>query len=60
MVDQVAQAPKLYALLIGIDCYMPNRYLMAVATQTWEDVYGILIMWKPFLMRCGMFQKLRF
>jgi hypothetical protein len=25
MVDQVAQAPKLYALLIGIDCYMPNR-----------------------------------
>ena len=25
MVDQVAQAPNLYALLIGIDCYMPNR-----------------------------------
>jgi hypothetical protein len=24
MVDQVAQAPNLYALLIGIDCYMPN------------------------------------
>ena len=25
MVDQVAQAPNLYALLIGVDCYMPNR-----------------------------------
>lgn len=24
MVDQVDQAPKLYALLIGVDCYMPN------------------------------------